>query len=162
MGLPPGPLIVGTDPASSICAVGRQLALRLDKLIHLMSQAEEEPEILLPGGGISAAISFATLAELLSLSLASCPRDHQSIPVDTSATKLVENVTDGHVPVLVTNLDNAQDLHWGAATVLVTAGPIIPARTSHKVLVPPNSALYGVVGAASITVAISTLIVPRI
>jgi len=66
------------------------------------------------------------------------------------------------MPVLVTNLDNAQFLYYGSGTVAVLSNaPFIPPETPMKLLIPPSQDLYVVVaGPANVTVAISNLALP--
>ena len=148
------------DLVSAICAGDRQLAVRLDRLISLMEQAAGQDVEVFQRPSSQIVIGLEGVKSLLGMSLASYPRDHATIQVGTTAAKLVENNSDGWISVFVTNLDNAQDLAWGNSTVKPNSGPLIPGKSKEKIHIPPSSNLYGIVGAGSISVAVSTLIVP--
>lgn len=149
----------GTTIEEVICSVGRQLAVRIDKLIDVIERA---PEGILPIGAPGLAIGAnAQTVALLRLLAASYPRDHQVVMVTVAVTPLIVNPNAFAIPVLITNLDNAQLLHYGSAATITLQTPIIQTETSEKVLVSANGTLYGiVVGPAAVAVAISNLDLP--
>ena len=142
-----------------ICSVGRQLAVRIDKLIDVIERA---PEGILPIGAPGLAIGAnAQMVALLRLLAASFPRDHQVVAVTVAVTPLIVNPNPYAIPVLITNLDNAQLLHYGSALTITLQTPIIDTERSEKILVSANATLYGlVVGPAAIAVGVSNLDLP--
>lgn len=149
---------VGPDTISTLCTIGRQLAVRIDRLINLWERPGGVP--VMPGAG--PLVTTIGVAEMMALQLASYPRDHASVTVTNSMTPLVENAGARYIAVMVTNLDNAQRLFYGCGSVGVTSAPFIPGQDKGKIIVPPGEILYGIVSGASINVAVSTLAVPRI
>jgi hypothetical protein len=150
----------GATEREVICAVGRQLANRLDKLIDVIQRA---PEGIVPIGAPGLAITpMGQLIALMRLVTASFPRDNQILPVTTVATPLITNPNIFDIPVLVTNLDNAQLLHYGGSAATTTVqSPIIDTETTEKILVSANRTLFGiVVGPGAINVGISNLDMP--
>jgi len=152
------PSKISQDGVTAICTVGRQLALRLDRLIRLIEAPTEEGLPVLPG---ARGVITVTGTELLALTLASFPRDHRTISVSTSETPLSVNPSAYWTAVAVANNDNAKRLWYGSGTVAVNAGPFIPPGEQLILYVPPSETLYGIVDGASITVGVSSLIVPR-
>lgn len=153
---------VDTDIISALCAVNRQLAERIDELIDIIKRtARGEPIPGVPGAPAVLPGAQESVAGLLRILLASMPRDHQIVTVGTTPTWMAENKSSLDVPVLVTNQDFAQQLRYGTATLTATTGPLIDPETTEKVVIPPNQVLYGLVPAATIDVAISTLFLPR-
>lgn len=140
---------VDTDMISALCAINRQLAERIDQLIEVTRAARGEP------------VRGESVSDLLRILLASMPRDHRVLTVSTAPTPMAENRGRLDVPVLVTNYDHAQQLRYGTATLTDTSGPVIDPETTEKIVIPPNETLYGLVPAATIQVAVSTLFLPR-
>lgn len=142
----------------ALCQIGRQLALRLDQIIHLQGgprapdngmEIYEEPR------------RFDETTELVRLSLASYPADHIAVAVGTALTPLAENVSPNPVPVLLVNNDAAQLLRYGGPTMTLLTGGIVHTEDSKIIQVPPNATLYGMVAVATISVSVSHLILPR-
>lgn len=155
---------VGGGANAAICEVGFQVALRLDELIDLIRQAEPEGVEYIPGTGIPATPAGRNvfLIELVGLQLASFPRDHNKIAVTTTATPLMQNLSQRWMAVAVTNNGNSQEVRYGTATALADNAPLIPAKTTEKIVIPPNETLYAIVDSGSVDVAISTLATPRL
>ena len=150
----------GTTIEEVICSVGRQLAVRIDKLIDVIQSA---PEGILPVGAAGLAITpMAQLIALMRLVQASYPRDLQVQTVGIApATILIVNPNPYAIPVLVTNLDNAQLLHYGSTATMTVQSPILDTERSERVLVSANRTLFGVVaGPGNIQVGISNLDLP--
>lgn len=148
---------VEQDTIAALCAIGRQLAVRLDKLIEVSQEAQAA--YVAGGPGV---MTLTELIELLRLDLASFPRDHRQVTVGNTPTLVFENPQNRTIPVLITNQDNAQILHYGQAAVTVTNGPTIGTKESLKVNVSQSSNLYGVVDAGTIEVGVSVLDLPRL
>ena len=149
--------------AEVLCSVGRQLALRLDKLIDIQMRAVEEPEpIPLPFGQKEPYTPIGRLVELMRLDLASYPRNHATVPVTNAGVIMISNPLPYTIPLMVTNLDNAQFLYYGSAPAAITNSPMIPPEQGLKILLSPESDLYGIVAGADINVAISDLDLPTI
>jgi len=146
---------ISQDGVAAICAVGRQLAMRIDRLIALM----ERPAVEVAPG--AERLITATGLELLALSLASFPRDHANVVVTTSATPLSVNPLASWVAVAVANNDNAKKLYYGCGSVAVNAAPFVPPGEFMVLYVPPSETLYGIVDIANISVGVSNLIIPR-
>lgn len=143
-----------------LCSIGRQLALRLDQIIHLQGG----PRALPPGNGLEIYEEprrYDETTELLRLVTASYPADHINVTVTTALTPLAENVSPHPVPVLLINNDAAQMLRYGGPTMTLPTGGIIQTEDSGVVHVPPNAVLYGMVAVATISVGVSHLILPR-
>lgn len=143
---------VDTDVVSALCAVNRQLAMRIDELIDIMKRVAPAivPEVA----------TQENIADLLRLLLASMPADHQVVTVGTTPTWLAENFATLGLPVLITNYDVAQKLRYGTSTVMATGGPLIDTEATEKIVIPANQSLYGLVPAATIQVAVSRLVIP--
>lgn len=156
------PRVIGPANEAAICEVGFQLALRVDELISVMKEARKDEMEYIPGVPGTPAARQVFLTELIGLQVASFPRDHNTVPVLTTITKLVQNSSGRWIAVVVTNLDNAQPVFYGNATLTDTTGPLIAPRTKEKVILPPNETLYGIVDAGSVDVAVSTLARPRL
>ena len=157
MGLPANrpPAFAGLsqDEITALCAMGRQLAVRLDRLVNSISglaQAQEQAQLI-----------SVDVPEILALQLATFPSGHASVEVTTAATLLMDNPTDRWSAVMVSNLDNAQRLHYGIATVWTNNAPFIPAGDCLRIFIPPSEKLYGLVEGASITAGVSNLVIPR-
>lgn len=150
---------ISQDTIAALCAIGRQLAMRLDELIDLSKKAQGiAPGITVPGLRPARVPEWIMLMRLL---LASFPRDHAKLTVSDEATPLVENPSGDAVPVLVTNTDEAKLLYYGSSTLDIDTAPVIQPRASLKILVPGSSSLYGLVEAGGdITAAISSLDIP--
>jgi len=144
-----------------LCSVGRQLGFRLEKIIDLLEKAGIEiPPLGAPGYVITPTGQMIALLKLLA---ASYPRDQIIVPVTIAATILVVNANDYDVPVIITNLDAAQLLHYGSAATMTVQSPIIQTESSEKLLVSPGRTLYGiVVGPAAIAVGVSHLDLPTV
>lgn len=144
----------------ALCQIGRQLALRLDQIIHLQGGGRALPpdgrEIYDPEIRRS-----DEMTELMRLVTASYPMDHVEVMVGTTITWLAENVSPHPVPVLVINNDAAQMLRYGGPTMTLPTGGIIQTESQKVVHVPANAVLYGVVAVATISVGVSHLILPR-
>jgi len=141
------------DEIAALCAIARQLAVRLDRLIEALSglrQLEEQTQIV-----------SVNVPEILALQLASFPSSHAKVTVAITATVLIENPTDRWSAVMVTNLDNAQRLYYGNATVWTDNAPFIPGSDCLKIYIPPSETLYGIVEQATITAGVSNLVIPR-
>lgn len=152
---------VDTDMITALCAMNRQLAMRIDELIEVIKRAARgEPMPGVPGVHVAPG-ARESVADLLRIALASMPRDHQVVTVGTAPTWIAENKSGLDVPVLVTNYDFAQQLRYGTATLTNTSGPLIDTEDSKKIVIPPNQTLYGMVPVATIQVAVSTLYLPR-
>jgi hypothetical protein len=147
--------------AEVLCSVGRQLAFRLDKLIDIWEHPPEEPEAPLYGPG-GAYTPIGRLVELMRLDLASYPRNHAVVVVTNAGVSMIANPLPYSIPVMVTNLDNAQFLYYGSPPAAINTSPIIDPEQSMKILVSPESDLYGIVAGADINVAISNLDLPTI
>jgi len=142
-----------------LCSVGRQLGLRLEKIIELLDKAGIViPPIGAPGFAITPTGQMIALMRLLA---ASFPRDLIVVPVTIAATPLVVNPNDHDVAVIITNLDNAQLLHYGSAATMTVQSPIIQTESTEKLLVSASRTLYGIVaGPAAIAVGVSHLDIP--
>jgi len=142
-----------------LCSVGRQLGFRLEKIIDLLENAGIViPPVGAPGYAITPTGQMIALMRLLA---ASFPRDLIVVNVTIAATPLVVNPNDFDVPVIITNLDNAQLLHYGSAATMTIQSPIIQTETSEKLLVSASRTLYGIVaGPAAIAVGVSHLDIP--
>lgn len=141
------------DEITALCAIGRQLAVRLDRLIegiYGLRQLQEERQLI-----------TVDVPEILALQLASFPSDHSSVTVTTAPTILMENPTDRWSAVLIANTDNAQRLYYGIATVTKDSAAFIPSSDCLKIYIPPSETLYGLVEGASITAGVSNLVIPR-
>jgi hypothetical protein len=141
------------DEVTALCAIGRQLATRLDRLIegiYGLRQLQEERQII-----------SVDVPEILALQLASFPSSHTKVIVETTPTTLVENPTDRWSAVIVTNLDNAQRLYYGTGTLGTETAPFIPSSDCLKIYIPPSETLYGIVELATITAGVSNLVIPR-
>ena len=141
------------DEMAALCAIGRQLAIRLDRLIEAISglrQLQEERQIV-----------TVDMPEILALQLASFPSGHTKVTVAITPTPLIENPTDRWSAVMVTNLDNAQRLYYGNATVWTDNAPFIPGSDCLKIYIPPSETLYGIVEQATIQAGVSNLVIPR-
>ena len=141
------------DEITALCAIGRQLAVRLDRLIEAISglrQLQEQRQLV-----------SVDVPEILALQLASFPSGHSKVTVTTTATILMENPTDRWSAVMVANLDNAQRLHYGTGTLGLETAPFIPSSDCLKIYIPPSETLYGLVESASITASVSNLVIPR-
>jgi len=143
-----------------ICSVGRQLAYRLEKLIDVLERGPEEPVIPIAGPG--AYTPMGRLIAFMRLDLASYPRDHSVVAVTNAGSLIVSNPLFHSIPILITNLSNAQFLYYGSSSVAITNGPIIDPETSHKILLSPSADLYGIVLGANINVAVSNLDIPTV
>jgi len=154
----------GASEIDVICAVGRQLAYRLDKLIDVIQRGEPEPEELLaPTTGPGVAYTpIGRMVELMRLELANLPKDHRTASIGTTRVPLAQNPYSYTIPILVTNLDNAQFLYYGSGTVSVSGNsPFIEPEKPMKLYLTPSQDLYVVVaGPANVTVAISNLWLP--
>lgn len=150
--------------AEVICSVGRQLAFRLEKLIDVLESGPEEPEEgILPISGPGVAYTpIGRMVELMRLDLASYPRDHSVMIVENTGTLLVTNSLSYSIPLLITNLDNAQLLYYGASPAAITNAPVIEPESSKKIILSPNRDLRGIVAGADINVAISNLDLPTV
>ena len=144
---------IDADAVSLLCGIGRQVASRLDRIAALLR--ELKPDVV-----YGAEIRLGELLELLRLDLASMPRDHANVAVGSTPTSLVLNTTGGPLPYIITNLDNAQMLHYGVGSIDANSGPIIKPKESQKVIVQSSSELHGIVGGANISVAVSRLYIP--
>lgn len=146
-----------------VCSVGRQLGYRLEVLIETL-QRGAEPDMEAPLSGPGGAYTPITrMVELMRLDLASHPRDHQLRTVtNAGGSKIMSNTTTYSIPILVTNQDNAQKLYYGSATATITNAPIIEPESSLKIILSPNSDLYGIVVGADITVSVSNLDLPMV
>ena len=144
----------------ALCSIGRQLAYRLEKLIDVLERGPEEPD--LPLSGPSSAVSIARLVELMRLDLASYPIDHTTIAVTSSGVLLATNALPHSIPLMITNLSNADILYYGDSRATIANAPIIDPETSKKILLSPNSDLFGIVSGASISVAVSQLDRPTV
>lgn len=154
---------MGTSEAEVICAVGRQLAYRLDKLIDLIERGEEREALIAPISGPGAAHTpIGRLVELQRLELANFPKDHRTVSVGTTRVALASNPYSYTIPILVTNLDNAQFLYYGSGPVNATNNsPMIDPEESMKLYLNPEQDLYVVVaGPGNVTVAVSNLALP--
>jgi len=144
---------IDADAVSMFCDTARQMALRLDIIAELLRKLK--PDVV-----YGTEIYMAELIELMRLDLASMPRDHGVVSVASTATPIVQNTTPGPVPYIVTNLDNAQMLHYGVESISATTGPIIKPKDSLKIIVQSSEELKGIVGGANIDVAVSRLFMP--
>ena len=154
------PQVGSQDTIAALCAIGRQLAMRLDELIHIMQQAEGiAPGVPRPPG--VPAERAPEWIELMRMLLASYPRAGAALTVGNSAKPIAQNTSSRPIPVLVTNQDHAQILYYGEATVEAGAAATIQPKESKKIIVPESTSLYGIVEGADIQVAVSSLVIPR-
>jgi len=149
-GLFPG---IDADAVSMFCDTARQMAIKLDIIADLLRGLK--PDVI-----YGAEMRLAELLELMRLDLASMPRDHGLVSVANTATSLVLNTTGGPQPYIITNLDNAQMLHYGVDSISATTGPIIKPKDSLKIIVQSSEDLKGIVAGANIDVAVSRLYIP--
>lgn len=153
---------INQDTIAALCAVGRQLAMRLDELIDVSKKAQGMvpgvPGITIPGVPPGRAPEWIELMRML---LASFPRDHAAVTVGSTPEPLLQNTSSRPIPVMITNGDEAQVLYWGGATVIVGLSPTIGPQGSMKILVPESTTLYGVVKDGDIQVGVSSLHIPR-
>lgn len=141
-----------------LCSVGRQLAYRLDKLIDVL-----EPDEVLPGYRPGERHTpMGRLIELNRLELASYPKDHRIAVITNAGDLIINNPLPYSIPVLVTNLDNAQFLFYGTSRGTVLNAPLIDPESKEKIILSPNSDLFGIVLGAAINVGISNLDLPTV
>lgn len=154
---------MGPSEVEVICAAARQIAFRLDKLIDVIERQEIPPELEAPISGPGVAYTpIGRLVELTRLQLANFPKDHRTASIGTSREVLAQNAYSYTIPILVTNLDNAQFLYYGSGTVNASDNsPFIEPQKSMKLYLTPSQDLYVVVaGPGNVTVAVSTLWLP--
>lgn len=142
-----------------ICSVGRQLAYRLEKLIDVLERGPEEPPLVTVTPGL-AMTPEERLVALMRLSVASYPKDHRIVAVTNAGDLIATNPLPYSIPILVTNLDNAQFLFYGTAISTVLNSPPIDPESKEKIVLSPNSDLFGIVIGAAISVAVSNLDLP--
>jgi len=142
-----------------MCSVGRQLAYRLEKLIDVIERGPEDGIAPLFGPG-AVATSMGRMIELMRLSMASYPRNHATIPVTAAGVVMISNPHPYSIPVMITNLDNAQFLYYGSSPASILTAPLIDPEAKEKIILSPNSDLYGIVAGAAIAVAVSVLDLP--
>ena len=142
-----------------ICSVGRQLAYRLEKLIDVLERGPEEAPVVTVTPGL-ALTPEERLVALMRLAVASYPKDHRVVPVTNAGVLIATNPLPYSIPILVTNLDNAQLLFYGSTISTVLNSPIIDPESSQKIQLSPYSDLFGTVIGAAINVAVSNLDLP--
>lgn len=145
-----------------ICSVGRQLAYRLEKLIDVLERGPEPDVTVTPTITGLAATPEERLVALMRLAVASYPKDHRVVVVTNAGVLLATNPLPYSIPILVTNLDNAQLLFWGTTISTVLNSPIIDPESSEKITLSPYSDLFGTVIGAAINVAVSNLDLPTV
>jgi len=94
-----------------MCAVGRQLAYRLEKLIDVIERGPDDGIAPMFGPG-AAATPIGQMIQLMRLSMASYPRNHTTVTVTAAGIVMISNPHPYTIPVMVTNLDNAQFLYY--------------------------------------------------
>lgn len=142
-----------------MCAIGRQLAYRLEKLIDVIERGPEDGIAPLFGPG-AVATPIGQMIQLMRLSMASFPRNHQTVSVTNAGIVMISNPHPYTIPVMITNLDNAQFLFYGSAPASILTSPLIDPEAKEKINLSPNSDLYGIVAGAAINVAVSVLDLP--
>jgi hypothetical protein len=142
-----------------VCSVGRQLAYRLEKLIDLLERGPEEPPLVTV---TTTEQQQQQLLALMRLVAASYPRDHRIVAVTAAGNLIATNPLPYSIPILVTNLDNAQFLFYGTSASTVLNSPMIDPESKEKIMLSPNSDLFGIVVGAAISVAVSNLDLPTV
>jgi len=144
-----------------ICNVGRQLAYRLEKLIDVLERGPEAPPIVTVAPGLALTPEERMVA-LMRLATASYPRDHRTAAVTNAGDLIISNPNPFSIPVLLTNLDNAQFLYYGTSRATILNAPPIDPESKEKIILSPYADLYGIVLGAAINVAISNLDLPTV
>lgn len=144
-----------------MCSVGRQLAYRLEKLIDVIERGPDDGIATLFGPG-AVATPIGQMIQLMRLSMASYPRNHATVSVTAAGIVMISNPHPYTIPVMITNLDNAQFLFYGSSPASILTSPLIDPESKEKINVSPNSDLYGIVAGAAINVAVSLLDLPTV
>lgn len=144
-----------------MCSVGRQLAYRLEKLIDVIERGPDDGLAPLFGPG-AVTTPIGQMIQLMRLSMASYPRNHATVAVTNAGIVMISNPHPYSIPVMITNLDNAQFLYYGSSPASVLTAPLIDPESKQKIVLSPNSDLYGIVAGAAIAVAVSVLDLPTV